>query len=90
MTDMEMMKRFVEMEESSWDLVFEEIAQADASFTTGSPSGASRAIDELEAISDAAIRGDVEKFVQLIEVTNADLCRALGYRTLEDILIHGM
>ena len=81
------MNKIIEMQEEIFDLAFSEINEAAPAFR---PEDAQRALDEIDAAIAAAVSGDVERFYEIIDNTSPDLCRALGHRTLANVLEDGI
>ena len=83
----ELAARLVEMQEEIFDLAYSEINEARPPFR---PEDAQRALNEIDAAVTAAVIGDLDLFEEYMNYTSPDLCRALGHRTLENVLEDGI
>lgn len=82
-----LMTRMIEMQEEILDLAVREINDT---LPPMRPEDVERVFRELEAAIAAAVSGDAEQFSEMVHNTNPDLCRALGHRTLENVLRDGI
>ena len=83
----ELAARLVQMQEELLDLAIREINSALPPLRA---EDAHKALDELEAAITAAIIRDLDLFDEHLNYTSPDLCRALGHRTLENVLEDGI